>query len=175
MKDLEKPHNEKEAIDMLHRYNEDVLPKKFGKVGMAWVAFLCIVIVVGLYNYVQQLIHGLSVTALTDTVSWGIYISNFVFFVAISLVGSLITAVLHLLNVKWRAPLTRISEVIAVSAIVFAGLIIIVDMGRPDRLLNMFIYGRIQSPIVWDVIVEVPVIVVVVNGLIIVVPYVVVV
>lgn len=153
MKDLEKPHNEQEAITMLHRYNEDVLPKKFGKVGMMWVAFLGIVIVIGLYNYVQQLIYGLSVTALTDTVSWGIYISNFVFFVAISLVGSLITAVLHLLNVKWRAPLTRISEVIAVSAIIFAGLIIIVDMGRPDRLLNMFIYGRIQSPIVWDVIV----------------------
>jgi molybdopterin-containing oxidoreductase family membrane subunit len=40
-----------------------------------------------------------------------------------------------------------------VSAIIFAGLIIIVDMGRPDRVLNLFIHGRIQSPIVWDVII----------------------
>lgn len=153
MKDLIKPANEQEAIQMLHRYNEDVLPQKFGKAGKTWVVILLVIIAFGVYNYIQQIRFGLSVTGLSDTVSWGIYISNFVFFVAVSLVGSLITAVLYLLNVKWRAPLTRISEVIAVSAIMFAGLIIIVDMGRPDRVLNMFMYGRIQSPIVWDVIV----------------------
>jgi Ni/Fe-hydrogenase subunit HybB-like protein len=88
-----------------------------------------------------------------DYVSWGIYISNFVFFVAISLVGSLITAIFRLSNVRWSTPLTRIAEIIAVSAIVFASIIIVVDMGRPERFLNLFIHGRIQSPIMWDVIV----------------------
>ena len=29
---------------------------------------------------------------------------------------------------------------------------VIIDMGRPDRMLNLFRYGRIQSPIVWDVL-----------------------
>ncbi|MBI4947351.1 MAG: polysulfide reductase NrfD [Bacteroidetes bacterium] len=138
---------------MLHQFNEDLLPKKFGKIGVTWVLFLCTVIAIGLFCYIKQLRYGLSVTGLGDTVSWGIYISNFVFFVAISLVGSLITAVLYLLNVNWRSPLTRVSEIIAVAAIVFAGLIIIVDMGRPDRIWHMFVYGRIQSPIMWDVIV----------------------
>jgi len=76
-----------------------------------------------------------------------------VFFVAISLVGSLITAILRLANVEWSTPLTRIAEIIAVSAIVFASIIIIVDMGRPERFLNLFIHGRLQSPIMWDVIV----------------------
>jgi Ni/Fe-hydrogenase subunit HybB-like protein len=153
MKDISRPKNEEEAIQMLHQFNEDLLPKKFGRPGKLWVSFLCIVIAVGLYCYIDQLRRGLSITGMGDTVSWGIYISNFVFFVAISLVGSLITAILNLLNVSWRAPITRISEIIAVASITFAGLIIIVDMGRPDRILNMFIYGRIQSPIVWDVIV----------------------
>jgi molybdopterin-containing oxidoreductase family membrane subunit len=88
-----------------------------------------------------------------DYASWGIYISNFVFFVAISLVGSLITAVLRLANVHWSTPLTRIAEIIAVSAIVFASLIIIVDMGRPERFYHLFLYARLQSPIMWDVIV----------------------
>ena len=72
---------------------------------------------------------------------------------AISLVGSLITAVLRLTNVKWSTPLTRIAEIIAVSAITFASLIIIVDMGRPERFYNLFLHGRLQSPIIWDVIV----------------------
>ena len=132
---------------------EDLLPQKFGKLGQIWVASLIAVCLLGAYAYGRQLYYGLEVTAMRDYVSWGIYISNFVFFVAISLVGSLITAVLRLTNVKWSTPLTRIAEIIAVSAITFASLIIIVDMGRPERFYNLFIHGRLQSPIIWDVIV----------------------
>ncbi|CAN5419887.1 polysulfide reductase NrfD [soil metagenome] len=131
----------------------DLLPQKFGKPGKIWTATLVLICVVGAIAYYLQLKNGLIVTHMRDYVSWGIYISNFVFFVAISLVGSLITAILRLANVQWSTPLTRIAEIIAVSAIVFASLIIIVDMGRPERLLNLFIHGRLQSPILWDVIV----------------------
>lgn len=131
----------------------DLLPQKFGKRGMIWTGVLVLVALIGVYAYYRQLKYGLVVTNMRDYVSWGIYISNFVFFVAISLVGSLITAIFRLANVKWATPLTRIAEIIAVSAIVFASLIIIVDMGRPERFLNLVIHGRIQSPIMWDVIV----------------------
>ena len=131
----------------------DLLPQKFGKRGMVWTGFLILICLIGAYAYFRQLKNGLVVTNMGDYVSWGIYISNFVFFVAISLVGSLITAIFRLANVKWATPITRIAEIIAVSAIVFASLIIIVDMGRPERMLNLFLYGRIQSPIMWDVIV----------------------
>ncbi|MBN8857858.1 MAG: polysulfide reductase NrfD [Sphingobacteriales bacterium] len=132
---------------------KDLLPQKFGRRGMIWTSVLILLFLTGIIAYFRQLRQGLVVTSMRDYVSWGIYISNFVFFVAISLVGSLITAVFRLANVKWATPLTRIAEIIAVSAIVFAALIIIVDMGRPERMLNLFIYGRIQSPIMWDVIV----------------------
>jgi Ni/Fe-hydrogenase subunit HybB-like protein len=135
------------------KITSDLLPQQFGKKGKLWVGILVVFCVVGLFAYIQQLRKGLAVTNLGDYVSWGIYISNFVFFVAISLVGSLITAIFRLADVKWATPLTRIAEIIAVSAITFASLIIIVDMGRPERLLNLFLYGRVQSPIVWDVIV----------------------
>ena len=132
---------------------DDLLPKKFGWKGTVWVAVLLIFCVIGLVAYILQLSKGLVVTSMRDYASWGIYISNFVFFVAISLVGSLITAVLRLTNVHWSTPLTRIAEIIAVSAITFASIIIVVDMGRPDRFYNLFTHGRLQSPIVWDVIV----------------------
>lgn len=131
----------------------DLLPQKFGKRGVIWTGTLLLIAVVGAFAYYRQLRYGLVVTHMRDYVSWGIYISNFVFFVAISLVGSLITAILRLANVHWATPLTRIAEIIAVSAIVFASLIIIVDMGRPERFMNLFLHGRIQSPIMWDVIV----------------------
>jgi Ni/Fe-hydrogenase subunit HybB-like protein len=135
------------------KITSDLYPQKFGKAGKIWTATLIVICIVGLYAYIRQLNKGLVVTHMRDYVSWGIYISNFVFFVAISLVGSLITAIFRLSNVRWSTPLTRIAEIIAVSAIVFAAIIIVVDMGRPERFLNLIIYGRIQSPIMWDVVV----------------------
>ncbi len=131
----------------------DLVPQQFGKRGMIWVSVLVVLCLIGAFAYIRQLQEGLVVTGMRDYVSWGIYISNFVFFVAISLVGSLITAIFRLANVEWSTPLTRIAEIIAVSAITFASLIIIVDMGRPERLYNLLLHGRLQSPITWDVIV----------------------
>lgn len=116
-----------------------------------WLAFLSVSLIICLYFYYQQLQHGLGVTGLHDYVSWGIYISNFVFFVATSLIGMLISSVLGLMNVHWVKPLARIAELVAVAFAIVAGLIIITDMGRPDRLLNVFMHGRVQSPIVWDI------------------------
>ena len=131
----------------------ELYPQKFGKWGKIWTAILIVFCIIGAYAYYRQLRYGLVVTGMRDYASWGIYISNFVFFVAISLVGSLITAVLRLADVHWSTPLTRIAEIIAVSAIFFASAIIIVDMGRPERFVNLVMYGRLQSPIIWDVIV----------------------
>ena len=109
----------------------DLYPRKFGKLGTIWTTILVIWCMVGAFAYFQQLKNGLVVTGMRDYASWGLYISNFVFFVAISLVGSLITAVFRLADVKWATPFTRIAEIIAVSSILFAAIIFVVDMGSP--------------------------------------------
>lgn len=116
-----------------------------------WMAFLTTLLVICLYAYYIQIKEGLGVTGLRDYVSWGMYIANFVFFVAASLIGMLITAVLGLAGVKWITPIARIAEIIAIGFAAVAGLVIVSDMGRPERLIYVFLYGRIQSPILWDV------------------------
>jgi molybdopterin-containing oxidoreductase family membrane subunit len=131
----------------------ELSPRKFTKKGVYWTIFLVIVILIGIAAYIDQIIKGQVVTNMRDYVLWGVYISNFVFFVAISFVGSLTAAILRLSRSAWRTPLVRIAEIIGFSAIVMAGLTIIIDMGRPDRLLNLFIHGRLQSPITWDVVI----------------------
>ena len=152
------PHSDLSIQEMIRERREmrdDVLRplRHTGLLAKAWIAFLVVIILIGCYAYYLQLKYGLKVTALRDYASWGLYISNFVFFVAISLVGALISSILRLTNFEWHRPLTRIAEIIAVAGIIFAGLIIVVDMGRPERLLYLFNHGRIQSPIMWDVIV----------------------
>jgi len=140
----DKNNSEKIITDLLGHIR---LTKGF----MAWMGLLSVALVVCLYAYFLQLRDGMVVTGLGDYVSWGMYLANFVFFVATSLIGMLISAVLSLLNQKWAAPLARIAEIIALAFAAVAGLVIIMDMGHPERLLNVFIHGRIQSPIVWDV------------------------
>jgi Ni/Fe-hydrogenase subunit HybB-like protein len=131
----------------------DLAPREFGKRGVIWTTFLFIIMIIGVVAYIDQINKGLVVTNLRDYALWGIYISNFVFFVATSFVGSATVAVLRLTNNTWRTPVVRIAEIISVAAIIMAGITIIIDMGRPDRMLNLFIYGRLQSPITWDVII----------------------
>ena len=132
---------------------KDLAPKKFTKTGVIWTTFLVIVTLVGCIAYADQLIKGQEVTNMRDYALWGIYISNFVFFVATSFVGSVIVAILRLTNNSWRTPLVRIAEIITLAAIIMAGITIMIDMARPDRLLNLFVHARIQSPITWDVII----------------------
>ncbi len=115
-----------------------------------WMAFLTMTLLICGYAYYEQLTNGLVVTGLRDYISWGMYLASFVFFVAASLIGMLIGSVLGLIGFKWVKPITRIAEIIAVAFAAVAGLVIVTDMGRPDRLLNVFIHGRVQSPIVWD-------------------------
>ncbi len=131
----------------------DLAPKKFGKLGVIWTCSLLVIIIIGIIAYIDQLIKGQVVTNMRDYALWGIYISNFVFFVATSFVGSVTVAVLRLTNNNWRTPIVRIAEIISLAAIVMAGITIMIDMARPDRLLNLFIHARLQSPITWDVII----------------------
>lgn len=144
--------SKEQAKQLVDKYAEDAIrPMKNHKGLLPWLGFLGIIMVLYVYAYYIQLRDGLGVTAMRDYVSWGLYISNFVFFVATSLVGMLISAVLGLLNQKWVKPITRVSEIIALGFVMVAGVVIINDMGRPDRFLHIPMYGRLQSPILWDI------------------------
>ena len=131
----------------------DLAPRKFGKAGVIWTWMLIVVSVLGILAYIDQVIKGQVVTNMNDYALWGIYISNFVFFVATSFVGTVTVAVLRLTKNTWRTPIVRIAEIISLACIIMAGITIMIDMGRPDRLLYLFIHGRMQSPIIWDVII----------------------
>ena len=106
----------------------------------------------GVNAYLVQFRWGLGVTGLNRPTYWGIYITNFVFFIGISHAGTLISAILRLARAEWRRAITRSAEVITVLVIFFGIGNILIDMGRPDRLLNIPLHGRFQSPLLWDVV-----------------------
>ncbi len=115
------------------------------------VAVLLAVIALGAYAYLTQYRQGLGVTGLGRPVYWGFYITNFVFFIGISHAGTLISAILRIVGAEWRRTITRSAEVITVMVIMFGVGNILIDLGRPDRMLNVITHGRLQSPLLWDV------------------------
>lgn len=138
------------------RMEEDLLHplRKTGTWGKIWIGFLIALTLAGLYAYYLQETKGKYETlAIRDYTMWGVYISTFVFYVALSMVGALMSAILKLIKFEWYRPLSRIAELIALASIIMAGLCIMVAMGRPDRLHYLILYAKIQSPVTWDVIV----------------------
>jgi Ni/Fe-hydrogenase subunit HybB-like protein len=116
------------------------------------VAVLGTMVAAGIYAWIYQIQRGLWVTGLNQKVSWGFYIINCVFFIGMSYGGAMTSAILRLTNAKWRAPLTRIAEATAVAALLVGAVYPIIDMGRPDRFLNILMYAQVGSPVVWDVV-----------------------
>jgi molybdopterin-containing oxidoreductase family membrane subunit len=145
-------YNSDQYREKLVSVSSDILRNvRINKGFLIWMGILTLSLAACIYAYTIQLQKGLVVTGLRDATSWGMYIATFVFFVATSLVGMLISSVLGLAGIKWIRPITRIAEIIAVAFAAVAGLVIISDMGRPDRFAYLFLFGKIQSPIIWDV------------------------
>jgi Ni/Fe-hydrogenase subunit HybB-like protein len=121
------------------------------------VATLGAIVLVGAGAWMTQAYHGYGVTGIRWPVFWGFYITNFVFWIGISHAGTLISAILRLVNARWRRPVTRSAEAITVFALMIGALFPIIHLGRPwlffwlvpypnDRLL----WPNFRSPLVWD-------------------------
>lgn len=117
-----------------------------------WIAILLCVIGWALYAYATQIANGLIVTGLRDRISWGIYIASFVFFIGISHAGTLLSAILRATKARWQLSITRMAELITVVALCVGGLFPIIDLGHPERILNLVFFGRWQSPLMWDIL-----------------------
>ena len=117
-----------------------------------FILFLLVIIAWGFYAYLIQLRYGLLATGMRDVVMWGLYLVNFVFFIGISHAGTLISAILRVTHAGWRTPITRMAELITVVAISIGALMPIIDLGRPDRVWHIIVYGRFQSPLLWDIV-----------------------
>ncbi|MBI5947531.1 MAG: polysulfide reductase NrfD [Chloroflexi bacterium] len=143
------------ASERQQRLEERVLAPLtgFSQTWFIWTGCLIALSVLGFIAYAYQVRDGLAVTGMGDDVIWGVYISNFVFFSGLSMAGTFISAILRLTGAEWRRPLTRFSELTTVAALSMCALMPAIDMGRPDRLWHLLVYGRLESPLLWDILV----------------------
>ena len=112
----------------------------------------------GAIALLYQIRFGLGVAGYEPPVMWGVYITNFVFWVGIAHCGTLISAILYLFRSQWRTAVYRTSEAMTVFAVMTAGLFPLIHVGRIWYAYWLFPYPNqrqlwvnFKSPLLWDV------------------------
>ena len=125
-----------------------------GSVGYGiWVALLLLLVATGFFFYLGQLDYGLGITGLSRDISWGLYIAQFTFLVGIAASAVMLVLPYYLHDYKAFGKITLLGEFLAVSAVVMCITFVFIDLGRPDRVANIFLYPSPGSVLFWDVIV----------------------
>jgi Ni/Fe-hydrogenase subunit HybB-like protein len=125
-----------------------------------WIAFMitCGMMSIGAFVLYKQLRLGIGVLGLDIPVGWGVYITNFVFWIGIGHAGTLISAILYLLRQRWRTAINRSAEAMTIFAVMTAGLFPLVHLGRTWKVFWIipypnarYLWVNFRSPLLWDV------------------------
>ena len=116
------------------------------------VGLLVAVIANGAYQWLLQLQDGMVIAGMNQPVYWGLYITNYVFFIGISHAGTLISAILRLTQAEWRRPITRAAEAITVFALLMGSSNVLWHLGRPELIYVPLLSPQPLSPLIWDVV-----------------------
>src|SRR5262245_63629545 len=115
------------------------------------------VVALGIGAFAYQVDRGIGVWGLNWPVYWAFYITNFVFWIGISHAGTLISAILRMVQAEWRRPVTRCAEVITAFALMIGAMFPIIHLGRPWLFFwlmpypsSRLIWPNFRSPLVWD-------------------------
>jgi len=122
-----------------------------------WMAFLTLLMLCGAYAYSIQLREGLSVTGMSDSVSWGLYISNFTFLVGVAAAAVMLVLPSYIMHDVDFLPAVLIGEGLAVAALVMCLAFVVIDLGGPANAWHLIpiigIFNWPQSMLSWDVLV----------------------
>jgi Ni/Fe-hydrogenase subunit HybB-like protein len=129
------------------------LALKGDKKYFGWIATLLGVIGIGFLVYIWQLSFGLGITGMSRDVSWGFYIANFTFLVGVAAGGVMVVLPYYLHNYKAFGKVTILGEFLAIGAVVMCVLFILVDLGQPMRIFNVFLHASPNSVLFWDTVV----------------------
>jgi len=123
-----------------------------GKAYWTWIFGLLVVIGAGVACWFWQFSEGLTITGLSRDVVWGFYIAQFTFLVGVAASAVMVVLPYYLHNYKAFGKMTILGEFLAIPAVIMCMLFIFVDMGMPNRILNVFLHPTPHSMMFWDTV-----------------------
>lgn len=128
-----------------------------GRTYWVWLGSLAVLVALAGLEWAHTLIEGLTVTNMSDHVSWGIGIANFVYFVGVAAGAAVLVVPAYVYHREDIKELVLLGELLAVVAVSMCLLFIMTDVGRPDRLWHLTpVIGYLNLPsslLSWDVVV----------------------
>jgi Ni/Fe-hydrogenase subunit HybB-like protein len=115
-----------------------------------WLPALLLLMGGGAVAGVLVFIYGLSLTNLTDTVPWGLWITIDLSAIALSAGAFLLSAAVYVLGLKAYQPVARTAVYIGLFGYTIALCTLLVDIGRPDRFWHSLVYWNPHS-VLWEV------------------------
>lgn len=116
-----------------------------------WIIALSIIFVIGAYFIVERLITGLSATNLSSITPWGAWIAFYIFFVGLSAGSFLLSTLIYVFGMEEYERIGRAALFTAIVCMIVALTFVLMDLGRPERLLNAIIYWNVTSALAWEV------------------------
>ena len=114
---------------------------------------LLILMGLGFAAYLAQWEHGLMITGMGRDVSWGFYIAQFTFLVGVAASAVMVVLPYYVHDVKVFGRITILGEFLAIASVIMCLLFILVDLGKPMRVLNVILYPTPNSILFWDMVV----------------------
>ena len=111
------------------------------------------VMVAGIVLWGVQLSGGMVQTGMRNLDSWGLYITSFMFFVGLSAGGLIISSVPKAFGIAGFGGISKVAVMSSIACTVAAIGMVVVDLGQPARLWELFAYSNLGSPLMWDIVV----------------------
>jgi molybdopterin-containing oxidoreductase family membrane subunit len=115
-----------------------------------WILVLAAITFAGFLFYLRQVDYGLGITGLGRDVTWGFYIAQFTFLVGVAASAVMVVLPYYLHDFKVFGKVTVLGEFLAISAVSMCVMFILVDMGQPLRMFNLFLHPSPNSLMFWD-------------------------
>src|SRR6202047_3940791 len=119
------------------------------------IAFSILQVLMGAATWL--IIKGVGIWGINIPIGWGFAIVNFVWWIGIGHAGTLISAILLLLNQWWRNAINLFAEAITIFAVMCAGMFPVLHTGRPWLAYwllpypnTMDLWPQFRSPLIWD-------------------------
>ncbi|HWG31223.1 MAG TPA: NrfD/PsrC family molybdoenzyme membrane anchor subunit [Steroidobacteraceae bacterium] len=123
------------------------LRRRFGQGWRAGFAVALLLALLLMFGIGWLLVRGVGIWGLNIPVAWAFAIADYVWWIAIGMGGTFISAALLLVRQEWRSSLNRYAETMTVFAVSVSGLFPILHLGRPWFFYWLFPYPDIMN--VW--------------------------
>ncbi|WP_172136338.1 NrfD/PsrC family molybdoenzyme membrane anchor subunit [Adlercreutzia sp. ZJ473] len=127
---------------------------QFGGSGLRIAIIACALLAVaGVALWALQLSGGMVQTGMRNLDSWGLYITCFMFFVGLSAGGLIISSVPRAFGIAGFGGISKVAVMTSIASTVCAIGFVVVDLGQPARVWELFVYSNLGSPLMWDIVV----------------------